>query len=275
MKSHTNTLNSKLLTFVLFWVIGLCAKTFAQTPSALAFDSLVVEERIPLLNDPSSPSNTLSIHFLFPAKAYSSLDLLGKIQDEFVKTLFGEEYANLGPYEALERFYKKYKEDYLATAADYNRAKTDGLDMESWGNTVQKMRIDTVGVHEGILSFSISVENCMAGIHDSRHISYYNINLETGKLIAESDIFKPGYENKLTEAIIGQLLEDNKLKKPEQLIEKGYFNLKSLKPNKNFLIGKDSIVYAFNESEIAPYSMGLRKVVIPEDKVSNILKDGK
>jgi hypothetical protein len=274
MKSHTYTFNLILMGF-LFWEISPFANLFAQTPGKLAFDSLVVQEQIPLLKDSLSPANMLSIHFVFPSQMYGNIHLLGKIQDEFIKGLFGKEYTNLSPYEALEKFYQKYKEDYLATAADYNKAKAEGLDMESWGNTIQIMRINTIGIHEGILSFCVSIENSMGGIHDSRHINYYNINLTTGKLICESDIFKPGYENKLTDVIINRLLEDNKLSKPKQLIEKGYFNLRRLKPNKNFLISKDGIVYAFNETEIAPYSMGLLKVVIPEDRVSNIMKDTK
>ncbi len=274
MKSHKGTL-SLILSGFFFLLISSFTKIYGQISDSLTFDSLVIEEHIPLLADSISPTNTLSIHFVFPTQVCGDLGLLESIQKEFVKALFGPEYAELTPNHAIDIFYQKYKQDYLATAADYNKAKADGLDMKSWGDTFQTMRADTVSLHRGILSFSISIEKRMGGVHDSRHMNYYNINLNTGKLISESDIFKPGYEAKLTEAIIAQLLEDNNLTKPKQLIEKGYFNLYSLKPNKNFLIGKDSIVYAFNESEIAPYSMGMKKVSLPEDKVASILKDEK
>jgi hypothetical protein len=257
--------------------ITSCKRTTkeASKQSALTttYDSLVVKENIALVEDTSSPTNKLSIRFIFPTTIHGDSMLLEKVQEEFVKALFGSEYAKLKPQQAIDSFYKKYKKDYLATASDYNKAKAAGFEMHSWGNTYQTMQSDTVsGEKAGILSFTTYIENYNGGAHGSHHTGYYNIDLKTGKLISESDIFKPGYQEALKRAIVEKLLADNKLIKPEQLIEKGFFDLAELKPNNNFLIAKDGITYGFNEYEIAPYYMGLIKVYLPQSTISSILK---
>lgn len=245
----------------------------AVTLQKLAYDSIAVNEDIALVGDTSGPTNKLSIHFTFPSSIHGDSLALKSIQQEFVKALFGQEYATLSPQQAVDSYCRKYKADYLATAADYNKAKKAGLEMQSWGNNYQMMRTDTIpSAKPDTLSFITYIENYNGGAHGSHHTGYYNIDLKTGKPIKESDIFKPGYEAELRKAIIQQLLADNKLDKPEGLIEKGFFDLNDLKPNNNFIITKDGILYGFNEYEIAPYYMGLIRVSLPNSTISNILK---
>ncbi|OJU54060.1 MAG: hypothetical protein BGN96_08720 [Bacteroidales bacterium 45-6] len=248
-------------------------ETVKQSARTLVYDSLVVNKSIALTNDTSGPVNKLAIHFVFPSSIKGDSMLLQSVQKQFVEALFGAEYAHFKPQEATDNFYKKYEEDYLATASDYNKAKAQGFEMQSWGNTFQTMRTDTLPSSKpDTLSFCAYVENYNGGAHGSHHTGYYNIDLKTGKPIKESDIFKPGYEAELKKAIIHQLLAVNKLTRPEELIEKGFFDLNDLKPNNNFLITKDGITYGFNEYEIAPYYMGLIKVHIASSSISNILK---
>lgn len=274
---HT-TFSAMTLAIIVLSAITISCKREAKdapavTAQALAYDSIVVNEDIALLSDTSGPTNKLSIHFTFPSSIHGDSVTLKNIQQEFVKALFGQEYATLSPQQAVDSYCRKYKAGYLATAADYNKAKKAGLEMQSWGNNYQVMRTDTIhSAKTDTLSFITYIENYNGGAHGSHHTGYYNIDLKTGKPIKESDIFKPGYEPELRKAIIQQLLADNKLDKPEELIEKGFFDLNDLKPNNNFIITKDGILYGFNEYEIAPYYMGLIRVSLPYSTISSILK---
>ena len=45
-----------------------------------------------------------------------------------------------------------------------------------------------------------------------------------------------------------------------------------IKPNGNFLLSEEGIVYIFNQYEIAPYAAGVIELTIPWDEVSDILK---
>ncbi|MBP1616805.1 MAG: hypothetical protein H6Q14_632 [Bacteroidetes bacterium] len=278
MKYPQHTILSAILLGIILSGITVSCKrtpkdTSLQSQQKITYDSLVINEDIALIKDTSGPINKLSIHFVFPSAIKEDPVLLKNVQQEFVEALFGHEYANLKPQQAIDSFYKKYKEDYLSTATDYNKAKAAGFEMQSWGSTYQTMRTDTIpSFKPDTLSFSTYTENYNGGAHGSHHTGYYNIDLKTGKMISESDIFKPGYKADLKKAIIAQLLLDNKLTKPEELIEKGFFDLGDLKPNNNFLVTKNGITYGFNEYEIAPYYMGLIKVSLSYSDISNILQ---
>lgn len=267
--------------FFLFFVgISSCRKTTkqqisrqnAQSSHTIAFDSLIFDQKIPLIEGQKSPINTLSIHFVYPSSFDGDSTLLKNVQQIFVKALFGQKYADLTPKQAVDSFYIQYKNEYRATATDYNKAKSEGYEMSTWGDAYQKMEIDTVASKTGIVSFRVQINTYNGGAHGSHQIKYFNIDQKTGKLLAEQDIFNTGFEKKLTQAIIQQLLEDNKLTLPEQLVEKGFLDLRNLKSNGNFLLKKDSIMYVFNEYEVASYSTGLVKVTIPTSKISDILK---
>lgn len=259
---------------LLFLLVALasCNRHADKALGKLTIDSLSVKEDIPLFEGPSAPVNRLTIKFIYPKTVDGDSMLLKNVQAEFVKAFFGPEYARLSPKEAFKSFHDKYKADYLRTASGYEKAKADGLPMESWGNTYQMMNNDTVASEKGILSFTTFVENFMGGAHGSHHTGYFNIDLKTGKLITESDIFKGDYKAELSKLIIAELLKDNKLSKPEELIEIGFFDLTDLTPNGNFLITKGGILYGFNEYEIAPYYMGLIKVFLPNEKIEHILR---
>ena len=239
----------------------------------VVYDSLVVNEKTPLIDGQSTPLNELTIHFTFPKNVNNDSVLLKIVQKVYNSAMFGNEYANLTPKQAIDNFKKKYEADYRKTTIeDYNQAKKAGYKMDDWGNTYQIMKVDTLQSRPETLSFSTFVENYNGGAHGSHHTGYYNIDLKTGKLLNESDIFKAGYEKELNKIIVAQLLEDNKVTKEEEMTEKGFFNLKELKSNKNFLLTKDGVQYGFNEYEIAPYYMGLIKVSIPNEKLASILK---
>jgi hypothetical protein len=45
----------------------------------------------------------------------------------------------------------------------------------------------------------------------------------------------------------------------------------AIKPNSNFYITDESINYVFNPYEIAPYYMGITEVVIPFDRLKDML----
>lgn len=276
MKISHSSIFLMFLSLVAFIATPSCTKEKRTAtdlkPKNFAYDSVVVVETIPLVNAQKEPSNKLEIHFVYPSSVDGDSTLLANMQSIYIQSLFGKEYASLKPKAAVDKFRDEYKKQYLATSEDYLSAKKAGLNVQSWGDAYQTMKIDTLSSKPGVISFGTFVENFNGGAHGSHQVLYFNVDKKTGRLIRDSDVFNSGYEAQLKKLIIEQLLADNHVKTADELIDKGFFDPNDLKLSKNFLLTKDGITYGFNEYEIAPYYMGLINVHISNSKLSSLLK---
>ena len=115
----------------------------------------------------------------------------------------------------------------------------------------------------------------MGGAHGLNTRNYFNFNLKNGKRITEADLYKPGFENALSELIKVRMIEERKenpeLEPIERLEDSDYW-VEAIKPNGNFYITDQSINYVFNPYEIGPYYMGQTEVTLPFARLSQILK---
>ncbi len=85
---------------------------------------------------------------------------------------------------------------------------------------------------------------------------YYSFNLNSMTRVDISDIFNIEYFEQVNAMLKEQLLKQEKVSSPTQLIDLGYFNIDNLAVNNNFYLTNDSIVFNYEPYEIACLAIG-------------------
>jgi hypothetical protein len=134
----------------------------------------------------------------------------------------------------------------------------------------------TISVNEnGILSLQCLTYAFLGGAHGSTFIDYLNFDLATGNEIKINDLFKDDYKTNLNR--LGEKIFRKKFDvAPGKNLEDAGFWFKNNKfaLNDNFGFTVAGILFQFNQYEIAPYVFGAPDVVIPYNKLKDIIKDG-
>jgi len=121
---------------------------------------------------------------------------------------------------------------------------------------------------EGIMSYETKTTSFVGGAHGSYEVHYYNFEKESGKLLNVKDVIPAEKEADVLKEMEKQLCRDWEAWDLTELQETtGITMLGDVFLTNNFLLkGSDSIMFLFNQYEIAPYSAGLISVTIPLPK---------
>jgi hypothetical protein len=271
------SLNLSLMIVLFTFLAGCngCKKTGnATNPVEITFDSIQETATYHLFNDTTKPYCNLRIHFTYPA-ACPDTNLLQSLQTIFIAKYFGNDYLGKTPAEVIEIYKKQYIENYRQFEQDkkfdrsvYSLAEghADAGDSPFSYYEVSENRI--LFNQNGILSFTVYSENFTGGAHGAHKLTACVVDLNTGALLTESDIFCENYTDAIAGAIVQKILQKNNLSKPEELENIGYMDVKGITPNGNFSADDKGITYIFNEYEIAPYVMGRTEVFLPYSEIN-------
>lgn len=108
------------------------------------------------------------------------------------------------------------------------------------------------------------------GAHGMWGTSNYVFDTKTGKEIVLSDIFLPGYEEKLTALLEKQFRKDNEVPAEQTLQEFGLF-VDTIVPTENFFITPNAIGFTYVPYEIGPYAAGQIEITIPFSTLTSLL----
>jgi hypothetical protein len=262
--------------FGLIFIFGIsgCKKNSKVVDNTMAFDSLMLAETYYLNSDPKQPSCNLQVNFVYP-KTCKDEKILSKVQVLFIDKVFGENYIDLTPENALQNYKNTYIENFRQFEKKIlrgNSLENDGMEDETGFSYYMKLK-NTVPYNKNNI-VSLWVENNVyeGGAHGSHSIYCYVFDLTTGSFITEQQIFTEGYEKPLASIIVNKIAEANDLKDPKKLENIGYSSIEDIIPNNNFMVDDQGITYYFNESEIAAYVVGVSKVFIPYSKISSFLR---
>jgi hypothetical protein len=214
---------------------------------------------------------SISIEAELPVN-FSNKEILKSIQQQIVGKMFGEIYTNL-PVDSIipsyvSRLYNDYKISYGTDLEKYKDLKGPML-----SNEIQVEAV-SMFLDDKILSYSYERYAYMGGAHGNSNRYFYNFDLKNGHILHESDIFIDNYKAPLTELIKQRIVEDNaEIESVADLTEFDFWE-SEIRPNGNFYISDEGIVYVFNPYEIAPYSTGQTEVTLPYDRLKVLLKPG-
>ncbi len=108
----------------------------------------------------------------------------------------------------------------------------------------------------GIICFQKTSEIKKDGKQTMETNYYYSFNLNSMTRVDISDIFNVEYFEQVNAMLKEQLLKQEKVSSPTQLIDLGYFNIDNLAVNNNFYLTNDSIVFNYEPYEIACLAIG-------------------
>ena len=123
-----------------------------------------------------------------------------------------------------------------------------------------------------LLSFQVNQSNNKGEAATYSSCNNFVINLKTGSLLTENDIFVPGYDVALQQLFANSLMQQNEVKSISDLEDLGYFGIQEIMPNRNFLINDEGITYTFNKGEYSAYPLSAPEVFIPFNELKMLLK---
>lgn len=275
MMGNKYILPAVALLFTGFALFVTCKESGGSRKSTkIAFDSIVVKQQIPLLqeNDTTLPFADAEVRFIYPQK-FRDAESLTRLQQIFVGTFFGDTAADtLTPQDAVNRYMEEYTSRYKALSNSFyeNKARLNGA-MPAWYWYTMSNRNKILFQNDSLLSYAVEYSDYEGGAHGSYRITYVNINLNNLTTLSEEDLFVPDYFKPLTEKIVHQLMNRYDASVPDSLLMRGFFTLEDIMPNNNFWLDGEGMHYAYNQFEIAPYSMGIIDVTIPYSELTDIL----
>ena len=224
-----------------------------------------------LAADTAKGSLHLNLMVELPA-CYHNEIILDSIRNTLITNLFGSDYLQFGNDSILKIFAASLINEYKIT----NEPLLEQLDSTAFYSFFNEHNLEGFSLlnDQNIYSYGINRYVFMGGAHGLTTLNYFNFDLKNGKQIKESDLFKAGFEETLTSLlktrIVEQSNEDPNVETIISLDDTDYW-VDAIKPNSNFYITDESINYVFNPYEIAPYYMGITEVVIPFDRLKDML----
>lgn len=267
--------NTSLFLLILVGTVAVsCKEKEGRQSTKVEYDSIVVARHVPLIheNDTTQPYADVKISFIYPTK-FRDGESLTRLQKIFQGTFFADkEYDSYTPQEAVDLYLKEYTDRYQDLSNFYYEDKTrlEGK-MPEWYWYFMHNRNEILFKNDYLLSYAVEYSDYEGGAHGSFRITYTNIDLKELVTILEDDLFKPDYYEPLKEKIITRLMKNYDVTDPDSLLTRGFFTLEDIVPNNNFWLDGDSIHYAYNQYEIAPYFMGIIEVSLPYSDLSDIL----
>lgn len=261
------------LFLISIFVSGCNIGTQKTADNDIKFDSISVDKTYHLLENPENPNCNLQINFTFPS-GYDNKDVLKKVQQQFISSYFGESYEGLSPEEATAKYTEDYLNSYKDLTDEYKAevAKSDETPVGAWFSYYEMSSDEIAYNKHNILSYTVNFENYTGGAHGAHSFTNHVINLETGEMITEDDIFIENYQDDLAQILVDRIAKQNNVDNPKELENVGFFSVEEIFPNGNFLIDDYGITYTFNEYEIAAYVVGATNVHLPYEEIQYLLK---
>lgn len=252
------------------------------------FDTLIVNKKHHLRNDSANPSCELNVQLVFPIESGKSD--LKKLQQLFIHETLGQIFENLTPYEAVDQYVENFIKNYEADARIFDeemielenhptlipQTKDEEHENELQSNifyTYYESLSNKIHFNQSnLLSFQVNQSNNKGEAATYSSFNNFVINLITGSLVTENDIFVPGYDVALQQLFANSLMQQNEVKSISDLEDLGYFGIQEIMPNRNFLINNEGITYTFNKGEYSAYPLSAPEVFIPFNELKMLLK---
>ena len=252
------------------------------------FDTLIVNKKHHLRNDSANPSCELNVQLVFPIESGKSD--LKKLQQLFIHETLGQIFENLTPYEAVDQYVENFIKNYEADARIFDeemielenhptlipQTKDEEHENELQSNifyTYYESLSNKIHFNQSnLLSFQVNQSNNKGEAATYSSFNNFVINLKTGGLVTENDIFVPGYDVALQQLFANSLMQQNEVKSISDLEDLGYFGIQEIMPNRNFLINNEGITYTFNKGEYSAYPLSAPEVFIPFNELKMLLK---
>ncbi len=259
-----------------------------RSENNVEFDTVSVVAHHHLEGDTANPYCNILVDFVYPVTS-NKMNLEG-LQKFFIRNVLGVPYDTLSPSDAVGAYVRDYIENYTADANTYRESVDEikefnslisGMNVTESEHYVQDffysyyetLSDSIVYNRHGVLSFQVKQSNNKDGAVSYDSYRNYVLNLGTGKPVTENDIFNPGYDLLMQRFIVAALQEQCNVDSVEELEDIGFFGVREIMPNQNFLLNDKGIIYTFNKGEYSAYQLDAPVIFIPYETILSLLKE--
>lgn len=218
-----------------------------------------------LVNRPGSPKAEISQCLIIPGESSNPV-LSDSLQILMISSFTREQDQQKDPDKAINSIQERFIKNYLSSNESLYVAMPDAGSL-NW-TLLKFMHILYNDNH--ILTYYLLNYAFTGGAHGLETQDYTVVNIKTGKPLALTDIFQPGFETQLTLLLTRKLKEIAGIKQNEKLSENGFF-VDDVVPNDNFYITTCGVGFVYNHYEIAPYVNGPTDILLPFEELKMIL----
>ncbi len=179
------------------------------------------------------------------------------LQDSILGLLYGVRSAKDGINGAISAF--------LANTADYQLGTVTAIDtIPDSANQLRNYyaaRMGEIGeVTPRYITYRTLATQYMGGAHPLTDTYAFSYDLDSAKILSFDNMFLPGSSPEISKAIVAELAEKFDVT-PTTLTDAGFFT-NEIAASRSISISDGTIVFHYNQYEIAPYSMGAFDVPI-------------
>lgn len=191
--------------------------------------------------------------------------LRNKINNSIVRSCFGVEYAGLAVEEASDAvsdtLIANYQKDAGESYDEYLAySKDNGNDYDWTPATFCNWYYGTVGAFGGkfmsLQTYQVFSESYTGGAHGMYYSIPYVIDLTSGEIMTENDLFLPGYVAPVTGLIKERLESEQGSDTFETMFQEG------MVPNGKCGVSLEGVTWFYQPYEIASYAEGIIKVTV-------------
>lgn len=239
----------------------------SHTEENITFDVATADRTVNLASNEGSP--TCSVHLEL---SYATEDNGHKA--EIINTILEKRLLNMHDMtmqEAADSFANTYTRSYQSHLFPlYNQDRNDNKKIE-WYNYHYIMKTSVEQGYKNAAVYHVNLDYYEGGAHGiSQHLTL-NFEQATGRQLMLSDIFVPGYEEKLSTILQKALREYVGVRSVDELKRQGYLYAMDMFPSENFILGEDAITFIYNPYEIASYDKGSIELKIAYGALDDIL----
>jgi hypothetical protein len=256
----------------------------------VVFDTLYLSQQMFLDNDPSKSSCNLEIRLVYPiASKKMNIDTLTNL---WTSCIFGQSNTGISLQQAaksyIDTYFQRYRQDAenfrenrfdkdplsALTDGSYSQSEEDENESQSEFYSYYETLTDTVTFNQNdLISLQVRRVSNKGGRESYETFRNFVIDLKTGNILSEKDIFIEGYEPQLRRIIINKLLKQNGVNDISELEQLGYFGVNEIVPNRNFLIDAKGITFIFNKGEYSAYLISAPVIFIPYEEIRHLLRE--
>lgn len=165
---------------------------------------------------------------------------------------------------------EKYVEQYFN---DYKEYKKDCKDTTEFFQWELKKNVTVDFCNDKLICLGFYIYHDIGEMHFNTELEYKVFDIRSGAEITLNDIFKYGYENKLNTIAERLFRKLKNLSKDADMSETEWFYLTDGKfeLNDNYAVTDKGIVFYYNRGEMASWSDGTTKLLIPYNEIKNLL----
>lgn len=235
------------------------AKRAVMSEKSSDRDSMGVDDDFAQLKDDDMREMDVTVDMAFVKSSNTTNDSICRlINGQIIENLLGQP-SHLSTSKAIERFIEEEKKEFRSD--DYSPIYTNHVKGHAeYGK-------------DNVINYWFSEEVFNGGAHPSTTTTILCFNATTGQLIDYNNVFTLANNRKLRDALLHKLMADNNVATVEELNKKGYLEMMDMFVSKNFALEADSIVFYYNEYDIAPYAFGPSSISLAYSDLEGIINE--